>query len=366
MRSIYADPKTDFGFKRLFGTEANKDLLIALLNDLLETSGKGKIIDVVHLREEQRPQIAEMKFSAVDVKCQEKSGRTFVVEMQVLNVAGFEKRVVYNSSKAYVSQLDVGAQYSELNDVIAVTICDFVLWPAKKGKPDVPLLSRWRMKEKGGRNGLSQIQYVFVELPKLSRESVPKNAVEEWVWLFRNAASLEAPPKSLHGAGPKRALLASQTAAFSKAEREAYERALIAQQDAKNAYILASTQGKAQGLMEGVALGKAEGLALGKAEGLALGKAEGLVEGKAEGLSEGLSRGKAEGLAEGEVRALRRVLMLALTGRFGVTSEARIDACSDSGLLELWLTRASTAKSLEAVFAATPKGGGRRRGKRLR
>ena len=107
-RSMYADPKTDFVFKRLFGTESNKDLLISLLNDLLETKGKREIVDVTYLREEQRPRIDEMKFSAVDVKCREKSGRTFVVEMQVLKVEGFEKRVVFNAAKDDVKLRDVG------------------------------------------------------------------------------------------------------------------------------------------------------------------------------------------------------------------------------------------------------------------
>ena len=322
MRSLYADPKNDFVFKRLFGTESNKDLLIALLNDLLETTAKRAIINVEYLREEQRPRIPEMKYSAVDVKCQEKSGRVFVVEMQVLNVEGFEKRVVYNGSKAYVNQLDVGVEYGELNDVVAVSICDFVLWPAKKGKPEVPLLSRWRMKEVGGRDGLSQIQYVFVELPKLSKASVPKTPVEQWVWLFRNAASLDRAPTTPLATGPKKALIASQTAAFTRADWEDYERAAFAQQDAKNAFILASKQGRA----------------------------EGLAEGKAAGLAEGKAEGKAEGLAEGELRTLRRALMLVLNRRFGAAEVRAVEECSESATLETWLARATTAKSLAAVF----------------
>ena len=65
----------------------------------------------------------------MDVKCIDASGRRFVVEMQVLKVEGFEKRVVYNASKAYVMQLRNADEYPELCDVVGVTICNFKLWP---------------------------------------------------------------------------------------------------------------------------------------------------------------------------------------------------------------------------------------------
>ena len=200
MRPLYADPKTDFVFKRIFGTEAHKPLLIALLNDLLARDGTARIKSVSFLREEQRPIIEEMKSTVVDVKCEDESGSILVVEMQVLNVSHFEKRVVYNASKAYVSQLDVGNKYRELHDVYAVSICNFELWPDKEGEPKVPLVSRWRMREtSNGREGLSQVQYVFVELPKFALSAVPSTPVEEWVYVFRHAATLKAAPTLLHG-----------------------------------------------------------------------------------------------------------------------------------------------------------------------
>lgn len=110
MRPVFADPKTDFVFKRLFGTEEHKDLTIALLNALLGLEGERRIVDLTFLREEERPRVAEMKLSIVDVKCCDAGGTRYVVEMQVLNVEGFEKRVVYNASKAYVNQLGAGSE----------------------------------------------------------------------------------------------------------------------------------------------------------------------------------------------------------------------------------------------------------------
>src|SRR5271157_3594501 len=147
MFPVFADPKTDVVFKRIFGDEVRKPLLIALLNDLLELEGPRRIRDLRHLSLEQHITEPRSKLSLVDVKCTTTAGRRFVVEMQVLPVEGFEKRVVYNASKAYVLQLRDADDYPKLCDVVGVTICNFKLWPTKIKDHGykVPMLSRWRM-----------------------------------------------------------------------------------------------------------------------------------------------------------------------------------------------------------------------------
>jgi predicted transposase/invertase (TIGR01784 family) len=118
-----------------------------------------------------------MKLSIVDVKCRDLRGTSYVVEMQVLNVEGFEKRVVCNAAKAYTSQLKAGDDDPSLNDVVAVSVCDFVLWPSKTRSTDVSSVSRWQMQEQHERRvGLGHIQHVFLELPKLSEGRKPVNS----------------------------------------------------------------------------------------------------------------------------------------------------------------------------------------------
>src|SRR3954465_4920323 len=143
VRPVFADPKTDFVFQRIFGSEDHKPVLIGFLNDLLELDDAHRIESVTLLSPEQRPKVSELKYSIVDVKCVDVRGTTYVVEMQVLNVEAFEKRVMYNVAKAYTNQLGVGFAYPELDDVVGITICDFELWPCKE-TPHVPMLSRWR------------------------------------------------------------------------------------------------------------------------------------------------------------------------------------------------------------------------------
>jgi predicted transposase/invertase (TIGR01784 family) len=254
MQAVFADPKTDFVFKRIFGAEARKPLLVTLLNHLLELEGDRRILDVQHLTGEQHIDVSELKLSIVDVKCTDATGRRFVVEMQVLKVEGFEKRVVYNASKAYVMQLRNAEEYPALCDVVGVTLCNFNLWSERdeQGVFKVPMLSRWRMQEQhSGARGLSQVQYVFLELPKYEAGEAPRSLIEKWAYFFREAKHLDVVPPALSEAPFREALEVARTTTFSADEWEAYERAKMAEQDARGALSVARQEGHRSGVAEG-------------------------------------------------------------------------------------------------------------------
>ncbi len=251
MLPVFADPKTDFVFKRVFGAEAHKRLLVELLNSFLELSEDQRIVEIEYLSLEQRVSVPELKLSIVDVKCTDARGTRYVVEMQVLNIEGFEKRVVYNGSKAYVMQLRDSESYPTLCDVIGVTICDFVLWPREPGRPEVPMLSRWRMQEQHhGALGLSQIQYVFLELPKYAAGDQPVSTVDRWAYFFREAQNLDVIPSPLAEEPYHEALEVARTSHFTAREWEVYDRAKMAEQDQRGALTLAEKQGIARGREE--------------------------------------------------------------------------------------------------------------------
>jgi predicted transposase/invertase (TIGR01784 family) len=305
MLPVFADPKTDFVFKRIFGAEARKPLLIALLNDLLELEGPRAISEVRHLPRAQHVDVAELKLSIVDVKCTDETGRQFVVEMQVLNVEGFEKRVVYNASKAYVMQLQSADQYPTLCDVVGVTICNFNLWTDcnPTGEYQVPMLSRWRMQEQhSGATGLSQVQYTFLELPKYSAGAEPKSLVDKWAYFFCEAKNLDIVPPALDHGAFRAAFDVARSAAFTAHEWEAYERAKMAEQDSRGSISLARIESKA----------------------------EGKAEGKAESVLQFL---EARGIA---VDAKQR---------------ARILGCIDAATLTLWTQRAARVSQVEELWA---------------
>ena len=236
MTPTFADPKTDFVFKRIFGAVERKSVLIALLNHLLELEGPRRIRNVQHLSLEQHIAVPELKLSIVDVKCTDASGRRFVVEMQLAKVKGLEKRIVYNASKAYVMQLRSAEEYPTLCDVIGVTICNFKLFPEKdkSGQLKVPMLSRWRLQEQhGGEVGLPQVQYVFLELPKYAAGDEPKTLIDKWAYFFREANNLTVVPPALSEGPFREALEVTRKTAFTPEEWELYERAKMAEQDAR-------------------------------------------------------------------------------------------------------------------------------------
>jgi predicted transposase/invertase (TIGR01784 family) len=250
-RPVFADPKTDFVFQRIFGSEDHKPVLLGFLNDLLELDDAHRIRSVSLLPPEQRPKVSELKYSIVDVKCVDARGTTYVVEMQVLNVEAFEKRVMYNVAKAYTNQFDAGQVYPDLNDVIGISICDFELWPRKAGST-VPMLSRWRMQEQSsGIRGLSQLQLVFLELPKYDATRLPQTLVDKWAYFFREAENLTAIPDALAYPPMIEALEAARTARFTTVEWDAYIAAGMAIQNERGALSLARKDGQEEGRREG-------------------------------------------------------------------------------------------------------------------
>lgn len=255
-RPLFADPKTDFAFKRIFGSEEHESVLIAFLNAMLDLEPPHQITAAELLPPEQRPVVDALKFSIVDVKCTDARGITYVVEMQVLATEGFAKRVVYNAAKAYVNQAPRGHLYPGLGDVVGITICDFVLFPDEDDRK-VPMLSRWRMiEEQTGAKGLDHLRLVFLELPKYDASRPPQTMVEKWAYFFREAGDLRMVPDVLSEPPFLEALEAARTARFTLPEWDAYILAGMAIQNERGVH----EAGRKVGRVEGREEGRAEGL----------------------------------------------------------------------------------------------------------
>jgi predicted transposase/invertase (TIGR01784 family) len=142
MASIFINPKTDFAFKKIFGSAQSHGILVSFLNGILY-AGESIIEDREILNPYQAPRIRGVKDTYLDVKAKLVGGQTVIIEMQVLNVEGFEKRILYNAAKAYSIQLSQGDQYKLLNPVIALTITDFTMFSEFEA-----VISRFVLKEK--------------------------------------------------------------------------------------------------------------------------------------------------------------------------------------------------------------------------
>lgn len=183
--SKFLDPKNGVAFRRIFGSENNKDILIHFLNDILGFTGVNEIKDIEFLSTIQDPEIASKKQSIVDVLCRDENGVQVIVEMQVAKTQGFEKCAQYYAAKAYSRQADKGDQYNNLKEIIFIAIADCILFPDKEEyKSDHIVLDR-----NSYEHDLTDFYFTFIELPKFSKtkEDQLENIVEKWVYYFKHA-----------------------------------------------------------------------------------------------------------------------------------------------------------------------------------
>lgn len=180
----FFDPKNDYAFKRIFGLERNKDILIPFLNQILEFEEGKQIIDVTFLKTSQDPAIAYAKQSIVDVLCRDEKGDQYIIEMQVVKTSGFEKRAQYYAAKAYGSQIQQGEPYDGLNAIIFIAITDFVMFPHKKDYKSTHVI----LDRKSFEHDLKDFSFTFLELPKFDKEIHELQTPEErWMYFFKHA-----------------------------------------------------------------------------------------------------------------------------------------------------------------------------------
>ena len=184
MLSKFLDPKNDVCFRKIFGTEKNKDILIHFLNDMVTFRERHPITDVTFLKTVQDPETAAQKTSIVDVLCRDEHGHQYIVELQVAKEKGFEKRAQYYAAKAYSSQMKVGGAYADLKEIIFIAIADFIMFPEKEAyKSDHIILDRATQS-----NDLKDFSFTFLELPKFKKRiNDLSNMVEKWSYFFLHA-----------------------------------------------------------------------------------------------------------------------------------------------------------------------------------
>jgi predicted transposase/invertase (TIGR01784 family) len=252
----FLDVKTDFAFKKVFGSEDSKDILLSFLNAVDLFDGRQKIASLTIVDPYNIPMLKGMKDTFVDVKAVLDDGSHVIIEMQVLNTEGFEKHVLYNAAKKYASQLKKGDSYRLLNPVIALTITDFVLF---EELPDV--ISRFKLMEKREMiEYMDDIELVFIELPKFKKAEVELAGIlDKWIYFIKNAGSLDYIPKHLD-AELNRAFEIANEANFSEMELDLQHRKKDWVYMQKSSIDLAKKQGIEQGIEQGLEQGLEQGI----------------------------------------------------------------------------------------------------------
>ena len=164
----YLDPKADLTFKKVFGE--HKDLLLSFLNAMLPLKADEEVVDLEYLPTELVPENPMKKNSIVDVRCKDNSGRQFIVEMQMVWTPGFEQRVLFNASKAYVRQLDRSERYDLLQPVYALSLLNDIFLP---DLPDTFYHPYHIVHDEYTDKIIEGLQLIFVELPKFTPKTWP-------------------------------------------------------------------------------------------------------------------------------------------------------------------------------------------------
>jgi predicted transposase/invertase (TIGR01784 family) len=252
----FISPKTDFAFKKIFGSEQSHDVLISFLNAMLY-DGQSRISQLEILNPYLAPRIRGIKDTYLDVKAKLNNGTSVIIEMQVLNIEGFEKRILYNAAKAYSIQLGIGQSYSSLNPVIALTITDFVMFSEIN-----QLTSRFILKEKDFliNYPIYDLELVFVELPKFDKALMAlETLADKWLYFLKHAIDLDVVPESMNLVPEiKQAFEFAREGNLSAEELDELEHQEFFIQDQHNAIVKALKQGEKIGEEKGLAQGKRE------------------------------------------------------------------------------------------------------------
>ena len=254
----YVNFYTDFAFKKLFGTEMNKDLLISFLNALLQ--GREVVLDVNYLNTEHLGKQEYDRRAVFDVYCKNDKGEVFLVEMQKGEQQFFKDRSIYYSTFAIREQAPRGEWNYELKGVYTIGILNFCFDKEREGNyyHEVKLMDT-ATKEVF----YDKLVFIYLEMPKFTKqENELESLFDKWLYVIRNLAALMERPRVLQEKVFAHLFEAAEIAKFSKGERYEYEESLKAYRDwfsvMATAELRGEERGKEKGLKEGLEKGRIE------------------------------------------------------------------------------------------------------------
>jgi predicted transposase/invertase (TIGR01784 family) len=190
----FIDPKIDFAFKKIFGSSDSKDILINFLNAILyEAQPLIEDLEIIDSQPEN-PTLGAQE-TRLDVKATINGDRIALVEIQLINVPSFGNRVLYNAAKSYSQQLTGKDRYERLKTVISLKIADFEMFDNQR-----EFMSRFVFQEKEQQfeSPDTEIELVFIELPKFSKElAALETTADQWIYFIKNTSTLETVPETL-------------------------------------------------------------------------------------------------------------------------------------------------------------------------
>jgi len=260
----YLDPKNDLTFKKIFGEHPH--LLKSFLNAMLPLDEGSEIESLEYLPAELVPQVPLMKNTIVDVRCKDKKGRHFIVEMQMAWTDTFMQRVLFNTSKAYVKQLEKGQNYIQLQPVYALSLIDDTFEPGAEFYHHYKIVNTQNPERQ-----IEGLEFVFIELPKFKPDNLSQKKLQVlWLRFLTeiDEQSTEIPAELMDQSEIRGAIDCLEESAFTKGELELYERYWDQIRVERTLVEGAEIKGNKAGREEGIELGRKEGEEIGLMKGL--------------------------------------------------------------------------------------------------
>lgn len=248
----YISLLTDFGFKRIFGTKPNKDLLINFLNSLFD--GEQVIKDVRYLNSEHVGDVFAERKAIFDVYCENEKGEKFIVEMQNAFQKYFKDRSLFYSTFPIREQAPKGQDWNfKLDHVYTVALLNFDFkeeaFDQKEINHDVGLLDKKTFKVFN-----DKLSFKYIEIAKFNKsEAELETLYDKWLYVLKNLPKLDKRPKALKERIFTKLFEEAEIAKFSQQELREYEDSLKAYRDIKNSIDTAKEEGRDEGRVEGIA-----------------------------------------------------------------------------------------------------------------
>ena len=280
----YINPFTDFGFKKLFGEEPNKELLISFLNQLLPP--RHQVQELSFTKTEQLGNTPIDRKAIFDLYCISPSGERFIVELQKAKQNFFRDRSVYYASFPIQEQGIVGSTWNyKLAAVYTVGILDFVF---DEEKDDKIVVHTVQLKDQNCLVFYDKLTFIYLSMPNFNKqEHELETLLDKWLYVFKQLPILQARPARLQERVFDRLFRIAEIARYSREEQDAYVQSRKYYWDLNNVIDTANTEGRAEGYSKGLEEGREKGLEEGREKGLEEGREKGLEEGREKGIEEG-------------------------------------------------------------------------------
>ena len=279
MKAKYINPFTDFGFKKIFGEQAGKELLIDFLNALIPQA--NKIIDLNFKNTEHLGQKELDRNAIFDIYCENQSNEKFIVELQKAKQNYFRERTIYYSTFPIREQAEKGEWNYNLNAVFCIGILDFTFNDYESEPEKSEVVHTIKLKNQHGNTFYEKLTYIYIEMPNFNKlEENLSSRLDKWLFFIKNLEDFQSIPSIFSDEIFEKAFEKAELAKFGQEEMDKYESSLKLYRDLKGVIDTAFIEGRSEGKIEGLEEGRQEGLEEGRLEGLEEGRLEGLQEGK--------------------------------------------------------------------------------------